>query len=46
MGVSMNVAIAVIVGAVLGLAGTVGGVAVHTAGSDGAELKLYSYSDK
>lgn len=47
MGVNMNVAIAAIVGAVLGLAGTVGGVAIHQAGTnDGSDLKLYSYSDK
>lgn len=42
----MNVAIAVVVGAVLGLAGTIGGVAVYQGSPNGTDLKLYSYSDK
>lgn len=46
MGVDMNIAIAVIVGAVIGLAGTIGGVAAYQGSADGSNLKLYSYSDK
>lgn len=42
----MNVAIAIIVGAVVGLAGTVGGVVAYQGGTNTSDLKLYSYSDK
>lgn len=42
----MNIAIAIIVGAVLGLAGTIGGVAAYQGSPDNTDLKLYSYADK
>lgn len=42
----MNVVIAVIVGAVVGVAGAVGGVAAYQGSPDGvSEVKLYSYAD-
>lgn len=42
----MNIAIAIIVGAVVGLAGTIGGVSAYQGSPNGSDLKLYSYSDK
>ncbi|HET6151927.1 MAG TPA: hypothetical protein VFE15_03170 [Marmoricola sp.] len=42
----MNIAIAVIVGAIVGVAGTVGGVAAYQGNQHGvSDIKLYSYAD-
>lgn len=42
----MNVLVAVIVGTVVGFAGTVGGVAAYQGSPDGvSEVQLYSYAD-
>ena len=42
----MNVVIAVVVGAVVGVAATIGGVAAYQGTPDGvSEIQLYSYAD-
>lgn len=42
----MNVAIAVVVGAVVGLVGTIGGVAAYQGSPHRvSDIKLYSYAD-
>lgn len=42
----MNVVIAVIVGGIVGVAGTVGGVAAYQGSPNGVpEIQLYSYAD-
>ena len=43
---NVNVVIAVIVGAIVGVAGTIGGVAAYQGSPDGvSEIQLYSYAD-
>lgn len=42
----MKFPIALIVGAVLGIVGTVAGVAAYQGNPTGAHLQLYSYSNK
>lgn len=42
----MNVVIAIVVGAVVGVVGAVGGVAAYQGSPDGvSQLNLYSYAD-
>jgi hypothetical protein len=43
---NVNLVIAVIVGTIVGVAGTVGGVAAYQGSPDGvSEIQLYSYAD-
>jgi hypothetical protein len=42
----VNLVIAVIVGTIVGVAGTIGGVAAYQGSPDGvSEIQLYSYAD-
>jgi hypothetical protein len=42
----VNVVIAVVVGAIVGVAGTIGGVAAYQGSPDGvAQIQLYKYAD-